>query len=545
MSKLRIWIIIGLALLSVALIQAQTSDLCPVLVDSVLESAANTCSDLDNNQACRASDPVSITMNDISRDLADEKLDLSQLDLISTSNADIDASTGGIAILKAGLNLSDGSVQMILFGDATITNLVEPIELPLATLTATNIAGFPINLREGAGTDFAVSGTVEKDDAILVDGRNAASDWFRVQSDEGISWVYTGLVKLDGDPSTLTLLDSPYTAPLQAFTLSAPIDDSPCGIASSGLLLQYKGEIAAQLSINGLDLKFSDATLLVQATAGETLAIQVIAGEVTAKVQSTERSAKVGQVVTVAIDENLMAIDSGDIGNDYNFADIAGAPTALLSENTLECVLGVAYGDEAVSVYTGPSEEYSLIQTIDSKGHYPVLGYNEAEAGRWLKIDTGRAESWVSQSSVRTAGICSQIELSDAPELVNITQSNEENISYVPLTQSIWQAESGLDVLTGDCSNSSPLAVCSHLAAVIPQEDGSIQWRGQEPIPFPMQSTGLNSFYFTGRNFQNNGNLTLNLTFISSRQWNLSYSTIFDDAPDCTHTFYYSAVPRA
>jgi uncharacterized protein YraI len=214
-----------------------------------------------------------------------------------------------------------------------------------------------------------------------------------------------------------------------------------------------------------------------------------------------------------------------------------------LSENTLECVVGIAYGDTETSVYAGPGDEYSIIQTIDTKGHYNALGYNGENEARWLKIDTGRAQSWVSQASVRTAGICSNLEKSDAPQLVNITQS-DENVSYVPLAQSIWQAESGLDVLTGDCTNSSPLAVCSHLAAVIPQEDGSIQWRGQEPLPYPMQSTGLNSFFFSGRNFQNNGNLTLNLSFINSRQWNLSYSTVFDEAPDCTHTFYYTAVPR-
>lgn len=545
MFKLRSFFLIFVLIVATwGFIQAQSSDSCGLLVDSILESAQETCGEVGSNQVCHASSPEMLTLPDgIDADFTSgDVVDLSSVATLST-----EADNGlGIAIANAQMNLSDGTVQMVLFGDATMSNLVEAMDGPLPTLNATNVAGYPVNVRDGAGTNFNVAGTMDEDVTLVVDGRNDAADWFRVQTDEGIAWVYTSLVSLDGDPTELAVLDSPYTAPMQSFTLSALIDETTCNVATSGLLMQYTGETTAQFGVNSVDIKFTDATLLLQATPAETLNIQVINGEAIVTSQNTERTAVSGELVTVSVDENLIATAPPSIDGDYDFANVAGAPTTLLDNNAMMCVAGIGYGDEGVSVYGGPSDEYSVLSTMESSGHYGVLGYAENNDELWWKVETGRSQSWVPQTSVRTAGICSTIEVAEVPPLVtNTTQNtNSGNVSFVPAVQSIWQAESGPDVLTGDCSNSAPLAVCSHLAAVTPVGDGSIQWRGQEPVPFTLQNTGLNTFFYQGRNFQNNGTAILNLTFVSETQWNLTYSTIYDNAPDCTHTFYYTGTPR-
>lgn len=548
MVKLRsICLMLLILLASFGVMHAQNTDSCGLLADTILESAQDTCGDVGTNEVCYAKSPISLTLPDgVSADFdSGDRMDLSAVGSLSTTDADAESSLG-IAIANAQMNLTEGAVQLVLFGDATMINLVEAMDGPLATLTATNIAGYPVNLRDGAGTTFNVAGTMDEDAELTIDGRNEGADWFRVQTDDGIAWVYTSLVSVDGDVRELTVLDSPYTAPMQNFTLSAPIDETSCNVATSGLLMQYTGDSTAQIGVNGVDIKFTDATLLLQATPSETLNIQVIDGEAIVTSNATERTASIGELVTVGIDDNLIATAPPSIDGDYDFANIAGAPTPLLYDSSLMCVAGIGYGDEAVSIYGGPSDEYTLIESMESTGHYGVVGYAENGDELWWKVETGRNQSWVPQSSVRTAGICSTVEVADIPALVtNTTQTTSGgNVSFVPPLQSVWQAESGVDVLTGDCSNSAPLAVCSHLAAVIPQSDGSIQWRGQEPVPYTLQSTGLNSFYSTGRNFQNNGNISLNLTFISATQWNLTYSTVYDNAPDCTHTFYYTGTPR-
>lgn len=546
MFRLRsLLLILMLIITSFAMIQAQSTDSCGVLVDSILESAQESCGDVGGNQVCHAASPVNLMLPDgVNAEFeSGDLLDLSTVEMLSTTDEDNGL---GIAIANAQMNLSEGSVQMVLFGDATLTNLVEAMDGPLTTLTATNVAGYPVNLRDGAGTNFNVAGTMDEDGMLTVDGRNEAADWFRVQTDDGIAWVYISLITLDGDASTLAVLDSPYTAPMQNFMLSAPIDETSCNVATSGLLLQYTGETSAQIGVNGVDVKFTDATLLIQATPSETLNIQMIAGEAIVTSQGTERTAVDGELVTVGVDENLLATAPPSIDGDYDFANVAGAPTTLLSQDALMCVAGIGYGDEAAAVYGGPGDDYGVTETLENSGHYSVLGYAENEDELWWQVETGRSQSWVQQSSVRTAGICSVVGVAEIPPLVDTTVQNTTggNVSFVPPVQSVWQAESGPDVLTGDCSNSVPLAVCSHLSAVIPQPDGSIQWRGQEPVPFTLANTGLNSYYYEGRNFQNNGKAILNLTFISGTQWNLTYSTIYDNAPDCTHTFYYTGTPR-
>jgi hypothetical protein len=38
-----------------------------------------------------------------------------------------------------------------------------------------------------------------------------------------------------------------------------------------------------------------------------------------------------------------------------------------------------------------------------------------------------------------------------------------------------------------------------------------------------------------------NGNASFFLTFIDETTWQLTLSTVLDDDPECTHTFYYTA----
>lgn len=544
MSKLLLSIFVLLfVIISVGSLQAQTTNSCNFLIDTVTETAQAVCNDLNDNEVCHAISPVKLSLSGVGDTEFNEGdiLTLENISTLSTTNELIRAL--GIAIANVPLNLPDGSVQFILFGQATITNLVEKLDGPTITLNATNIAGYPVNLRDGAGTTFNVIGTMDEEDRLIVDGRNEVGDWFRVQTQTGVAWVYTSLVELDGDINGLTVLDSPYTAQMQNIILSAPIDDTACSVATSGLLLQYIGDNTNQMGVNGVDLKFSDTTLLLQAAPSEALNIQVIAGSVTVTSLNTTREATMGQVVSVKLNEELVGISSPSVDGDYDFANIAGAPVSLLNENTLTCVAGIGYGDEVVSIYGGPSDEYSFIKTLDIVGHYNILGYAENNDQLWWKVDTRHRQSWVPQASVRTAGLCQSVEVAEIPQLLINIQS-DVNVNFVPSVQSVWQADSGPDILTGDCSNSAPLAVCSHLAAVIPQPDGSILWRGQEPTPFAMQQIGLNTFFYQGRNFQNNGNLTMNLNFVSTSRWNLTYSTVYDNAPDCTHTFYYTGVPR-
>ncbi len=365
------FLILVLIIVSFSVIQAQNTVSCGVLADTILDSAQEACSGVGINEVCHAKSPINLTLPDgVSADFeSGDRIDLGSVNILSTFDVEAEDNLG-IAIANAQMNLSDDEIQLVIFGNATMTNLVEAMDNPLATLIATNVAGYPVNLRDGAGTNFNVVGTMGEDASLTIDGRNEAADWFRVQTDDGIAWVYTSLVFIDGDHRELTVLDSPYTAPMQSFTLSAPIDETTCSVATSGLLMQYTGDSTAQIGVNGVDVKFSDATLLLQATPLETLNIQVITGEVVVTSQNIERVAAVGELVTVGIDENLIATAPPSIDGDFDFANVAGAPIPLLNNDSLMCVAGIGYGDDVVSVYGGPSDEYSMIEPMENTGHY-------------------------------------------------------------------------------------------------------------------------------------------------------------------------------
>ncbi|MCS6835730.1 MAG: hypothetical protein NZ750_06915 [Anaerolineae bacterium] len=107
----------------------------------------------------------------------------------------------------------------------------------------------------------------------------------------------------------------------------------------------------------------------------------------------------------------------------------------------------------------------------------------------------------------------------------------------------IYQADSGPDVLSGTC-NTPPIEACSHPAAITPNADGTISWRGQEPVPYRMQPVGPNTFVYRGRNVLNNARLSLELTLTSESTWSMTMTTVYDNDPLCNHTYYYTAVRR-
>ncbi len=213
------------------------------------------------------------------------------------------------------------------------------------------------------------------------------------------------------------------------------------------------------------------------------------------------------------------------------------APLALLplqAENL--CVTGVPLNAQTRETRGGPGDAYSALAPLDVSLHYEVAGYATAPDGTtWLKLANGR---WTPALGDDLVGLCSSYVEVDAPPLGQ-TMSVPSNISYAPTANTRYQAYSGSDVLSGQC-NTAPLAVCDHLAVVIPNPDGTMGWRGQEPITYTLTPQGGNRYYYTGRNFQNNANLTLDLTF-TANGWTMTMSTVYDSDPTCTHTFYYTA----
>ncbi len=546
LTRTLITLSLGVLLVTAALLpfktgQAQESGaVCPALLTDSVASVNTTCADLAEGEACLGAGEGAPLV------APGDRASLNDLTELTTAALDPAANSTGIAVFRSRFDLpsdSEQAVTGVLFGGAGLTNRVDPGAEPAPTITLQNIAGYPINLRSGAGTGFAVSGSLDDQLTIVADGWNAAGDWYRVLADTGPAWVYRDLITIaEGDPASLVvredtdvLLD--YGAPFQAMELAAPAeeDNPPCGAGSSGLLLHLAGEDTVHLGINDIDLAFSEAALFVQ-TDEVALQIIVLMGETSAVFNGQRVTAGAGQRIVVEY-----ASESGPIVYQaYGYAALEGTPLDLLPLS-LTCTAGVLPDETEISLMSGPGEDYQTVTAADPELHYTVTGQTTDESDAlWWRLDmVGFGQAWAPQASLHTRGLCGEIEQVSAPPPMS-TAGGGQSSGLVPAGQSVWQTEPGLDNTSGTCTQ-PPVAMCAHLAAIVTNADGTLTWRGQEPMPYTMQPAGANTYAYNGRNALNNGNLQMSLTFSDPTAWTMVATTVYDTDPGCQHTFYYTA----
>lgn len=519
MRKLPIILLMSLLVLG-NVVPGLTQDECAIVDDAMLDALMESCADIGAGEICSPEGEAS------------SLVDAETLEVNTDMPVVMAAMTAGLP------EVAEGKVTMILFGDAVMTNAVVAPDGPPVTLTVRNAAGYPVNMRQGPGTNQAVSGTMERNFEGVVDGRDASGEWFRVQTEDGPQWVYGNLVTIEGDTSTLNVTDSAYSLPMQAFTL-VTTDTFESGCDSSGLLIQLAGEDTARMQVNGIDLVFSTATLLVKAAPAEKTEFIVLDGSVDARAVGSTVTAPVGSEIRVVMggDDDLTAAEGPVLIDSFSFAAVTHVPFAMVSDG-LVCVAGVAAGDDGLqSIRTGPSDEFSVLFDPDAATHYRVVG----QAEDWWKLDiAGYGQAWVPQEAVLTAGRCGAIEVVEAPVLASPVQQVSSGETFLPAGQSVWFADSGQDVVTGTCSG-PPLALCNHPVAISPAGGNQMSWRGQEPLPYTLTQTGPNTYAYNGRSVMGNGNVSFLLTFTSETTWQLTLTTVFDNDPQCNHTFYYNA----
>jgi hypothetical protein len=287
-------------------------------------------------------------------------------------------------------------------------------------------------------------------------------------------------------------------------------------------------------------MEFGRSTLLLQASADTGLLVHVLSGEVIATVNDVAVSAGEGASLRVPLaSDTLLAASVPQLEERYPFAAVAGAPVELMSAAEMQCVAGVGVGETANTTFSGPGEAYAPQAVLNAAAHYSVTGYAPDEAQNiWYKLDNG---TWIPQNQVRTVGMCGTLSQLTAPPLNPVTPVPGQ--SLLPAGQTIYFAESGSDVMTGTCTG-SPLAICSHPAAITPNGDGTFMWRGQEPIDYRMMPVGENTYAYNGRNFSDNANLSLTLTMTSQTTWVMTMTTVFDNDGLCQHTYNYTAAQR-
>lgn len=369
----RMWGMLLLALCCAPLVQAQE---CAVIVQDALELTQELCSTTERNQACYGNIAIeSVPQPDVTDFKFDAPGDIVSVADIQTLN--LSALTApdewGVAMLSLQADLPDTipgqNVTVLLFGGTAIENAGAP-----QPATVSVNAGTTINVRSGPGTSNRIVTEMNSGDTLTADGKNEAEDWLRVQLADGATgWVSADLVEVEGDISTLSVVDTTTTsegftfAPMQAFYLSSGLGATDCAeVPQDGILIQTpEGVGTVNLLINEVSIELG-STAYVRAHSGGEMTFDLLEGA--SRVTVGEDSVRVlpGTRASIPLDAEGRA---------------AGAPelTTIPEDglNNLEEIAGLL------------PEEIEIPTPLTQAELEAASQVTLPEAGTWLITDTG------------------------------------------------------------------------------------------------------------------------------------------------------------
>src|SRR5450432_2960810 len=205
---------------------AQSAGQCTPLAPDALKTAQTACSQAGPNSACLAIASAQATLTtDGTFAKQGDQVDLTKVTSLTTSAADATSANGGIVALKlqAGLPAGDPGISALLYGASRLTANVKPASAATAQATAEANA----NASDASAQAFT-----------LVTGLVPAAD---------------------------------------KATVAAPA----CGVPPSGLLIQSTGDKTAHLVINGAQISFDSALLVIRAGLNDRLEVADVSGKVT------------------------------------------------------------------------------------------------------------------------------------------------------------------------------------------------------------------------------------------------------------------------
>jgi hypothetical protein len=112
-------------------------------------------------------------------------------------------------------------------------------------------------------------------------------------------------------------------------------------------------------------------------------------------------------------------------------------------------------------------------------------------------------------------------------------------VSFVPAGQSVWEVPPSPDNLVGTC-NSPTISVPYGLIALTPNGN-TLTLQDQGVGTYVLNLASVNNYFYSGPSNLVQGQTTLNLTFLSSTQWQMQSITVLESDPACQHVHNYLA----
>lgn len=354
-----------LILLSFTTILAQEA-VCGAVVQKALDAVGQSCAAMGRNQACYGYVSLQATPRDGVQNFNftqdGDLVNVADIASLQLSQLDVTNNTWGIAMMKLQANLPDSlpgqNVAFLVFGDVQIQNASAP---GAGQPTAQVSTSAKVNVRSTPSTDGAIVGSFSAGQTTTANGRNADGSWLRIQLPESdaLGWVFASLVKVSGDASSLTVVDSTqaqtsYT-PMQAFYFKTGITQTNCEQApQDGILIQTpKGAGQVNLRANDVDIQLG-STAFFQAQPNGNMTVSVVEGEGHITAQGVTVAVPAGTQTTIPLDANLHASGAPTPAQPYDAALVAPLPIRVLPDPITVALPAVATA-EATSAAAAPA----------------------------------------------------------------------------------------------------------------------------------------------------------------------------------------------
>ncbi|MEM6280871.1 MAG: SH3 domain-containing protein [Chloroflexota bacterium] len=257
------------------------SEQCVALAEAAF-SAMESCADAAGNAVCYGM-AASIEGDDAFA-TAGDTVAIADAPTINTAALNLEVPEWGMARVNVHANVplsvSETGLAYMLIGDATLEDAVpaESAFMPAEPIAVQALVGS--NLRSFPSTDGRVLASAPVGAELLADGRTAAGDWVHVTFEDVVAWVSTSIVvPVDGgEISSLPIFGDNARTPMQSFVYSNGTEASACTNESpSMLVIQTPDTVDAEITVNGLDIQFTD-TIALRTLPDNILQLVTLAG---------------------------------------------------------------------------------------------------------------------------------------------------------------------------------------------------------------------------------------------------------------------------
>ncbi|MEQ8675755.1 MAG: SH3 domain-containing protein [Aggregatilineales bacterium] len=324
---------------------------CPILVETALNAADELCRATSRNEACYGNLVINAqTRVPATFETSGDIVQVSNIESLELATMNVARNEWGVALLRVQANLPDtlpgSNVTFLLFSDVVIEDAgYEGDATPPPVLNA--VTQENSNVRSGPGTEFFVIDSLTNNEAIIVNGRNEAGDWLRIELPSGVNtgWISASLLDVDGDINELELSGAGSATtrtqfgPMQAFYFRSGIGDAPCNEApDSGMIIQTpEGAFTVDLQINGVNVELG-STMYLTAGVDENGEVQfnihMVEGNARIESEGVAQFLRAGQMLQVPLDEDYNPTGQPGIPMPYDGRNVS-LPIRLLERATI------------------------------------------------------------------------------------------------------------------------------------------------------------------------------------------------------------------